>query len=266
MSRTPPDPETFYRDHWVEIEPERIEAYEDLFAWRPQMAPLLEAAELAPGQEVVDFGCGPGGLAVELARRVSPGGRVHGVDLNEELLERAAARAAREDVRLELHHSENERIPLADASVDRVLCKNVLEYVTDPAETLAEFRRVLRPAGIAHVIDSDWGLLAVEPIGSARCAAIFEAAKMAYRTPEIGRRLYGLFRGAGFSDLKVKILTMADTRGLLLPALLNMASYARASARLGTGEIDRFERDLRSSIEEETFLMVLPQFLVTGRA
>lgn len=266
MSHTTPDPETFYRDHWVEIEPERVEAYEDLFAWRPQMAPLLEAAELAAGQCVVDFGCGPGGLAVELARRVAPGGTVHGVDLNKELLERAAARAARENVSVELHHSDNERIPLADASVDRVVCKNVLEYVSDPGETLAEFHRVLTPGGIAHVIDSDWGLLAVEPIGSVRCAAIFDAAKMAYRTPEIGRRLYGVFRGAGFRDVKVKILTMADTRGMLLPALTNMAAYARASGRLGDAEIDRFERDLRAAIDNETFLMVLPQFLVTGRA
>jgi SAM-dependent methyltransferase len=266
VSGARPNPETFYRDHWVEIEPERVEAYEDLFAWRPQMAPLLEAAELAPGLRVVDFGCGPGGLAVELARRVAPGGAVHGVDLNEELLERAAARAARERVQLELHHSKNERIPLGDASVDRVVCKNVLEYVSAPDLTLSEFRRVLTPGGIAHVIDSDWGLLAVEPIGSARCAALFDAAKMAYRTPEIGRRLYGAFRGAGFSEVKVKILAMADTRGLLLPALTNMAGYARASGRLDAAEIDRFEHDIRAAIEDETFLMVLPQFLVTGRA
>ncbi len=266
MSSGALDPKTFYRDHWVAIEPERVEAYEELFAWRPQMAPLLEAAELTPGQRVIDFGCGPGGLAVELARRVAPDGLVHGVDLNKELLARAAARAQREGVRLELHHSDNEKVPLPDASVDRVVCKNVLEYVTDPAETLGEFRRVLRPGGIAHVIDSDWGMLAVEPIGSARCAALFEAAKMAYRTPEIGRRLYGAFRSAGFSQVKIKILTMADTRGLLLPALTNMAGYARASGLLGGEEIDRFERDIRAAIETETFLMVLPQFLVTGHA
>ena len=38
--------ETYYKDHWVEIEPERIDAYEQMFEWRPQSAPLLEPAEL----------------------------------------------------------------------------------------------------------------------------------------------------------------------------------------------------------------------------
>ncbi len=265
MSEDAPNPESYYRDHWVEIEPERVEAYEALFTWHPRMAPLLEAAELAAGQRVVDFGCGPGGLAVELARRVAPGGVVHGVDLNRELLARAAARAQREGVSLELHHAEDERIPLGDGSVDRVVCKNVLEYVSDPAATLAEFRRVLAPGGIAHVIDSDWGLLAVEPVGSARCAALFDAASMAYRTPEIGRRLYGLFRAVGFEDVTVKVLSSADTQGRLLPALTNMASYARASGRLDPAEVDRFENDLQAAIDDGTFLMVLPQFLVTGR-
>ena len=86
--------ETYYKDHWVEIEPERIEAYEQMFEWRPQSAPLLEPAALAPGQTVIDYGCGPGGLAVELARRVAPNGRVHGVDLNK-LLPRARRARAR---------------------------------------------------------------------------------------------------------------------------------------------------------------------------
>ena len=99
--------DTYYRDHWVEIEPERLEAYEQMFEWRPQNAPRLGPARLAPGQVVVDYGCGPGGLAVELARRVAPGGRVHGVDLNKAFLERAAARAKRDGVEASVswHHA-----------------------------------------------------------------------------------------------------------------------------------------------------------------
>ena len=46
-----------------------------------------------------------------------------------------------------------------------MLCKNVLEYVPDPDRTIREFKRVLRPGGIAHVTDSDWGLITLEPHG-----------------------------------------------------------------------------------------------------
>lgn len=260
--------ETYYKDHWVEIEPERIDAYEQMFEWRPQSAPLLEPAELAPGRTVIDYGCGPGGLAVELARRVAPNGRVHGVDLNALFLERARERAKRDGVEalIELHRTDGDRIPLDSRIADRLVCKNVMEYVPDVAATLAEFRRVLAPGGLAHVIDSDWGLLAVEPIGAERIAELFEAAKPAYKTPLIGRKLWGAMRGAGFSDVKVKIVASADTKGFTAPIVFNMMSYARASGRLPKATLEALAADLKKSLSDGTFLLILPQFLVTGTA
>jgi ubiquinone/menaquinone biosynthesis C-methylase UbiE len=262
------NPETYYKDHWVEIEPDRIEAYEQMFEWRPQSAPLLEPAALAPGQTVIDYGCGPGGLSVELARRVAPNGRVHGVDLNKLFLERARARAKRDgvDALIELHHTDGDRIPLDAGLADRLVCKNVMEYVPDVAATLAEFRRVLRPGGLAHVIDSDWGLLVVEPIGAERTAELFEAAKPAYKTPHIGRKLWGAMRAAGFSDVKVKILASADTKGLMAPIVFNMLGYARESGLLPETKRDALVADLKKSLADGTFLLILPQFLVTGTA
>jgi ubiquinone/menaquinone biosynthesis C-methylase UbiE len=259
---------TYYRDHWLEVEPERVAAYEEMFAWRPQMEPLLAAAQLAPGLHVVDYGCGPGLLAMELARRVAPGGHVHAVDINEPFVRRTRERAAEQGVadRVTVHHVAEDRIPLAPASVDRVICKNVLEYVDDPAKTLAQFREVLRPGGLAHAIDSDWGMLVVEPLGPERVSELFAAAAHAYRTPLVGRRLYGLFRGAGFRDVRVEVLAGADTKGRMSPVVLNMASYARASGRLTEATLERLSADLRAAIADGTYLMVLPQFLVTGTA
>ncbi|HTO08997.1 MAG TPA: methyltransferase domain-containing protein [Myxococcota bacterium] len=259
---------TYYRDHWLEIEPQRLEAYEQMFEWRPQNAPLLEPAQLAAGQVVVDYGCGPGGLAVELARRVAPGGRVHGVDLNAAFLERAAARARREGVEslLSFHRTEGEKLPLESRFADRLVCKNVMEYVPDVAATLSEFRRVLRPGGLAHVIDSDWGLLAVEPLGAERMAELFAAAAPAYRTPHIGRKLYGAMRAAGFSDVKLKIVATADTKGFTAAIVFNMLSYARESGRLSAATLESLQADLKRSLADGSFLLILPQFLVTGSA
>jgi SAM-dependent methyltransferase len=257
---------SYYRDHWLEVEPERVAAYEEMFRWRPQMEPLLAGAELAPGQVVVDYGCGPGQLAVELARRVGEGGCVHGIELNPLFARRARERAAAEGLaeRVVVHRIEKDCVPLPDDSVDRVICKNVLEYVDDPAATLSQFRAVLRPGGLAHAIDSDWGLLVVEPLGPERIAELFAAARHAYRTPLVGRRLYGLFRGAGFRDVRVQVLAGADTRGHVAPVVLHMASYARASGRLPAARLDALAADLRAAVEAGTYLLVLPQFLVTG--
>ena len=259
---------TYYKDHWVQIEPERLEAYEQMFEWRPQNAPLLEPAQLAPGQTVVDYGCGPGGLAVELARRVAPTGRVHGVDLNAAFLERAAARAKRDGVEAQItwHKCDGDKLPLESRLADRLVCKNVMEYVSDVAATLAEFRRVLKPGGLAHVIDSDWGLFAVEPLGAERMAELFAAASPAYKTPHIGRKLYGAMRAAGFQDVKVQILASADVKGRMSPIVFNMLGYARDSGRLPPAKLAALVADVKQSLADGTFVLILPQFLVTGRA
>jgi SAM-dependent methyltransferase len=214
----PVNEDSYYRDHWLEVEPERVAAYE--------------------------------------------------VDLNALFLERAREHAEREGLleRIELHRIERDGVPLDDDSVDRVICKNVLEYVDDVAETVADFRRVLRPGGLVHAIDSDWGMLAVEPIGPERIAELFAAASVAYRTPLIGRQLYGFLRATGFSDVQVAIRAAADTQGLFSPVVLNMAGYARASGRIAPARVDALVEDVRRAIDDGTYLMVLPQFLVTGTA
>jgi ubiquinone/menaquinone biosynthesis C-methylase UbiE len=259
---------TYYRDHWLTVEPERLDAYEELFRWRPQLEPLLAPARVEPGLAVVDYGCGPGHLAVELARRVGPSGRVFALDLNAEFRRRTAERAAAEGVaeRVTVLAVEDDTLPLASGSVDRVVCKNVLEYVDDPAHTLAEFRRVLRPGGLAHVVDSDWGLLAVEPLGPERGAELFEAARHAYRTPHVGRRLHGLFRAAGFRDVELQVLANADVRGHMAPVVWNMIQYARASGRIPAARLDAIADELREAIDAGRYLLLLPQFLVTGAA
>jgi ubiquinone/menaquinone biosynthesis C-methylase UbiE len=259
---------TYYRDHWLVVEPERLDAYEELFRWRPQLEPLLGPAHLAPGLVVADYGSGPGHLTVELARRVGATGRVHALDLNAEFVRRTRARAEAEGVAgwVSVHHVTEDGIPLPPASLDRVVCKNVLEYVDDPARTLASFRAALRPGGIAHVIDSDWALLAVEPLGLERTNELFAAARHAYRTPTIGRQLHALFRRAGFRDVAVQVLANADTRGHMAPVVRNMVQYARASGKLAPAVLDGIVADVERAIAAGEFLLLLPQFLVTGIA
>lgn len=258
---------SYYRDHWVEVEPERMARYEAMFQWRSGQEVLIAPAELGTNHVVVDFGCGPGGLAVELARRVGPGGRVIGLDINEAFLARARERAADEGVAeiIETIRMDSEVLPLESGSVDRVVCKNVLEYVSDPQLVISEFHRVLKPGGIAHVSDSDWGSVVCEPARE-RFERIMSAAAIAFRTPLIGRQLYGMFRNAGFESPQVQVLASADTEGGLKGVLMNMASYARTSGHLDDAEIDAFVDELEQAIDERTYFALLPQFLVTGRA
>lgn len=256
---------TYYRDHWLDIDEQRLGAYQQMFQWHPAMAPLLTAAQIDSGQIIVDYGCGPGGLALELARRAGSDGHVHGIELNAEFVRLAArnlAAAGFADTST-IHHITDDNIPLADNTADRLVCKNVLEYVTDYSALIGEFHRVVKPGGIAHIIDSDWGMLAVEPLGHAKLNELLDAAECAYRTPRIGRVLYSEMKKAGFRDVGVKIIASADTSGHTLPVLTNMVTYAKAGG-MATQRADALLAEINAAVGNDTFMMVLPQFLITA--
>ncbi|MGE0621904.1 MAG: methyltransferase domain-containing protein [Pseudomonadales bacterium] len=260
------DLQSYYRDHWLNVEEERMARYEAMFQWRDGYEALITPAAVGQGQVVADYGCGPGGLAVELARRVGPSGRVLAVDINADFLARTRALCDAQGLgdRVDTRLMEGEQIPIEDGSVDRVLCKNVLEYVPDPEATVGEFHRIVKPGGIVHVSDSDWGGVVLEPLGE-RFTRLMSAASVAFRTPLIARRLYGIFRRAGFTDIRVQVMANADIGGGLRGVITNMASYARTSGKIGEAEITAFLADVDRAVEEETFFALLPQFLVTGR-
>jgi len=262
----PDELDTYYRDHWLHVEEDRMARYEAMFQWRDGYEALIAPAAIGTGQVVADYGCGPGGLAVELARRVGPSGRVLAVDINRDFLARTRALCDEQGLgdRVDARQMEGERIPVDDADVDRVVCKNVLEYVPDPEATVREFYRIVKPGGIVHVSDSDWGGVVLEPLGE-RFTRLMSAASVAFRTPLIARRLYGMFRSAGFEDVRVQVIANADTSGGLRGVIYNMASYARTSGKIDDAEIADFLADVDRAVEEKTFFALLPQFLVTGR-
>jgi ubiquinone/menaquinone biosynthesis C-methylase UbiE len=67
----------FYKDHWINIDRDRLDRYERMFQWNPASSALYESADIRPGHIVADFGCGPGYTAIEIAKWVGPSGHVH---------------------------------------------------------------------------------------------------------------------------------------------------------------------------------------------
>ena len=258
--------ETYYRDHWVEIEPERLERYEAMFKWGPGLDPMLEPADIAEGQTVADFGCGPGYLACELARRVGPGGHVHALDVNAEMIARTAARAAGVGLadRLTTHHLKSAEVPLADAELDRLIAKNVMVYVDDPLASFREFARVVKPGGKVHAIDSDFYMTVVDGVAPLEWRALIDAAAHAFRTPEIGRRLYGLALEAGFGDIRVEVRAIPDTSGRMLNFVQNVAGYARDGGAIAEARIEAVVDAATAALAAGRFFALNPQFMVTA--
>ncbi len=261
----------YYKSHWIEIEPERHVAYDDLLKFHPAMERLLEPLELRPGLKVLDVGSGPGHTTIALAQRVLPGGHVTGVDINAEFVKRSGdrARAAGLQDSIDYRRSEFPPLPFADCSFDRVWCKNVLEYVDDAGATVAEMARVTAPGGIVVAVDSDWAMMAVELGEASRQMTnrILEAAKsIAVNEPQIGRRLFHHFLAAGLQQIDVKVFASPDRKVLMAGMLRNsIARYAVDSGKVSAADVQRWLAELDQAQAEGRYLFLLPQFVVCGR-
>lgn len=125
------------REGWALFAP--LEAYTTIPA-----AKLVKHARVAPGQRVLDCGCGTGVVAVTAARA---GARVSALDLSPVLLERAKQNAALAAVDIEFREGDVEALPYGDASFDVVLSQFGHMFAPRPDVAIGEMLRVLRPGG-----------------------------------------------------------------------------------------------------------------------
>ena len=108
----------------------------------------LGLGELRTGDTVLDFGSGAGMDSILAARQVGLSGRVIGLDMTEEMVEKARANAVAAGVtNAEFHQGEADRLPLDDGTVDVVISNGVFNLCLDKPKVVAEVFRVLRPGG-----------------------------------------------------------------------------------------------------------------------
>jgi len=112
----------------------------------PVSATLLSAADLQPGERVVDVACGTGVIARLAATQVGPTGSVIGVDLAPDMID-VASRNPNPGVNIDWRVADAIELPLDDGSCDVALCQMGLMFIADKVAALAEMRRVLAPGG-----------------------------------------------------------------------------------------------------------------------
>lgn len=229
-------------------------------AYRPQAEQLLDRLALQAGWATVDLGCGPIGILDLLAERLGPDGEVVGVDIEQPMLDMAAASLAERGLPgARLIRADIAGTELAAASFDLVHSRLVLLNDPEPRRIVDEMVRLVRPGGFVAVQDLDKQSWTCEPAHPAwdRVMAGFQAAQTAAGLDEyIGRRLPRMLREAGLVDVEVAVHARmwaapdSTNRGKLVHfATLGREQILATGAYSGPDAAARFDADLRDLAE-----------------
>jgi ubiquinone/menaquinone biosynthesis C-methylase UbiE len=117
---------------------------------------VIQKANIKTGNVVLDIGCGTGFLTLGVANAVGKNGKVIGVDISKEMMEKAEENLSKARVsNLEFRVGDAESIPLEDNSVDAVVGNMVLHHCPNPESAVKEMVRVLKPNGSLVLADME---------------------------------------------------------------------------------------------------------------
>ncbi len=193
MSNPQPSPERPYQvdEAWSHA----------VYACRTGVVAEFLRPHLRPGKRLIDCGCGPGSITLDLAQVVMPG-EVIGVDLREEALTHGRKLAQERGLSNVTFQVANlYQLPFPDLSFDAAFACAVLQHLATPLEALTEIRRVLKPGGVMGIVDGSAPMTyryPTNPLLEAWDKLRFLTREYHTGSPSPALRLRALLREAGF--------------------------------------------------------------------
>jgi ubiquinone/menaquinone biosynthesis C-methylase UbiE len=242
---------------------------------RPYSARLLDRAGLTGGQSAIDLGCGPSGIIDLLAERVTPGGRVVGLDADPVHVAMAREFAAKRGLgSAEVIEADARHTRLPPDSFDLVHGRTLLVTIPDPAEVVAEMTRLARPGGWVVGLEADTEHSLCYPAHPAwdRLCEIF---RMAFSRngadPFIGRRLPELYREAGLTSVDAECLAPVHPAGdsrrtIRLDLVRSMRPVIVEQGIADEAQLDELDHTVREHLADPgTLVMPFMYVMAWGR-
>jgi SAM-dependent methyltransferase len=181
--------------------------------WRQVTDRTLGALALAPGQRVLEVGCGSGVFLPLLAEAVGAGGAVVGIDHASEFVARARDRVASLGLGgvVTVEVADAYRLPLPDGSFDAAHCERVLMHLDDPTAALREMARVVKPGGRVVAVETDWGGVQVDHPDREACDLLMARSARHCRNPRMGLELRRRFAEAGLLPGTAEAIVLSGT-------------------------------------------------------
>ena len=190
---------------------------------------------------ILDCGCGPGNITLDLAKIVSEG-KVIGIDVEQSQIKEATKRAKRQVINnVKFYQSSVYKLPFKDETFDIVFCHTLLQHLKEPIDVLKDIYRVLKPGGLVALRDDDSSSLILSPETPEMNKVLEIMKKIMIHSggnPCVGKSYKQILSQAGFKDLKITVSCDCDseledtkTRGEIAKELLT--TFKKDAIKLG---------------------------------
>lgn len=231
----------------------------------------MDALALAPGQRVLEVGCGIGVFFPLLANAVGSTGAVVGIDHAPDFVEQARRRV--EDLSLTevvtVEQADVYRLPFPDASFDAAHCERVLMHLDDPTAALREMRRVVVPGGRIVAAEPDWRGVRLDHPDEEGLNLLLDRWMTGTRNPSMGLALNRHFAAAGLVDRVVTPVALGgrDYADLVLFGLdLSVPATALVTeGRLTQPQADSVLAHLTAASQDGSFFSYGTMVVAAGR-
>jgi SAM-dependent methyltransferase len=228
---------------------------------------VREALAAAPGERILDVGCGPGFYVRELLDEVGESGAIVAVDASPDMLALARRRCEGHD-NVTFLDGNAAAVPVDDGGFDAALCVQVMEYVPEPNGALAEIGRALRPGGRVVVWDIDWATVWWQSSDPDRMRRVLTAWDEHLVHPSLPRTLGAHLRDAGFTDVAVtghSFATVDYDEETFAAAMISMvADFVPGHGGVTGDEASAWKAEQRDRAERGEFFFEGTQFCFTA--
>lgn len=166
--------------------------------------------DLKSGDTVLDLGCGPASDTLELAKIVTPSGKVYGLDMDEEMVDLANEAAKKEKMDGFVNHicGSVESMNFEDDFFNCIRAERIFQvipFTVDRQTIFQEIKRVLKPGGIFMALDNDWATASIDFPDSELERKLVNWLTFKNRPDGLaGRKFFRLLKETGFSNIKIE--------------------------------------------------------------